>query len=254
MSAERLSTPSRHWATAERMRGCLTFLVVVALLVGVGGWFLLPPATGALVGTGLVVSGLRGTDTKVEVSADPPFELLTGHADSVSITSSSATWGQLSAATLEVNLSDVGLVDRTFDRIDGRLTGVSLADDNGATIGVSSVILGGTRQAPTATLGLSSLAVELLVGRAVASELPATPERVRLQAPDRLVLEAASRSVTGRLAIDAGALVLRLQGVGTVSIYDPGQSAPFRLRSVSVTADELSLGASINLVALGLAG
>src|SRR5512142_93137 len=115
------------------MRGCLTVLVAGVAFLAILGWFVLAPLAGAVIATGLVASGLSGSGTTVEVTASPPYELLSLHADAVDIHSSDVTWRGLSASTLDVRLIGLDLGARTAEAVRGRLDGVSIPTGGGNT-------------------------------------------------------------------------------------------------------------------------
>jgi hypothetical protein len=51
-------------------------LVAFVAIVVVVLWFALPPVVGGLAAGALTTAGFKGTDTRVEVAADPPLRLL----------------------------------------------------------------------------------------------------------------------------------------------------------------------------------
>ena len=234
------------------MRGCLTFLVFLAVLLGLLGWFVLPPAASLAVTAALTAGGVSGTDTQVAVAADPPYELLTLHADDVRISSTDASWGALHASSLRLDLRDVELGRRTFASIDGLLTGASLAITTGSPISASRVVISGSSRGALADVSLAPDVVRSLAIAAARTAIGTAPSAITFGAPDVVTLTVNGTTVGGRLAVDsAGGLVLRIQGAGTVDLVRPVAGLPLHLTSVRVIpGGGLELGGTVDLGAL----
>src|SRR5438067_552454 len=136
------------------VRGCLTFVLFVAVLVGAMAWIGLPTVASAAITAGLTASGLSGTDTKVTVTADPPLELASLHADTVRVHTTDAHWQDLRAASLDMAMTDVSLGSRSFASINGRLTGVEMPTGD-TTLSSSLVTLAGSSAKATATIAVA---------------------------------------------------------------------------------------------------
>jgi hypothetical protein len=233
------------------MRGCLTFLLFVAILVGAIAWVGAATAGSAGITAALAASGLSGTDTKVTVTANPPLELVSLHADSVRVQTKDAQWNDLRAATLDLTLDDVSLGSRSFASIKGRLTGVQMTSA-GTTLSSGLVTLTGSSTKATATISVAPGAVSALAMDAAERTTGTRPSKVTLSPPDKLALIVGDTAVAGRLAIDSGgALVALVQGVGTVQLLAPDARNPFTFTSVTVTPDGgLTLGARVDLGSL----
>jgi hypothetical protein len=233
------------------MRGCLTFLLFVAILVGAIAWVGAATAGSAGITAALAASGLSGTDTKVTVTANPPLELVSLHADSVRVQTKDAQWNDLRAATLDLTLDDVSLGSRSFASIKGRLTGVQMTSA-GTTLSSGLVTLTGSSTKATATISVAPGAVSALAMDAAERTTGTRPSKVTLSPPDKLALIVGGTAVAGRLAIDSGgALVALVQGVGTVQLLAPDARNPFTFTSVTVTPDGgLTLGARVDLGSL----
>lgn len=238
------------------MRGCLFTLVLgLAVLVG-AAWYLLPAAAGALIGVALVAAGLHGTGTVVTVTATPPFELLSGHADAVQVESTDATWDGLAIGDLRLVLVDVGLGTRSAGRVEATLSAVRFSGSDGRPIEAERVEVAGSGNAPTARLVFDPAVVVGMASAAIEAETGRSPDRLQFAPPDQVAFVLLGRSVSGRLAVDrAGELVLRVAGRSPNVVLAPGPDSPFRLADVTVTADgQLVLGGSLDLRALGLLG
>lgn len=238
------------------MRGCLfTLTLGLAVLVG-AAWYLLPAAAGGLIGMALVAAGLQGTGTVVTVSANPPFELLSGHADAIRVESTDATWDGLMIGDLRLTLVDVDLGRRTAAKVEGTLSAVRFGGSEGRPIEAATVEIAGSGDAPTARLTFDPAAVVEMAAAAIEADLGRSPDRLRLAPPDRAVFVLLGRSVSGRLAVDrVGELVLQVAGRVPVVVLAPGTAGPFRLTDVAVTADGgLVLSGSLEPRLLGLSG
>jgi len=238
------------------MRGCLfTLALGLAVLVG-AAWYLLPAAAGALISVALVAAGLQGTGTVVTVSATPPFELLSGHADAIRVESTDATWNGLAIGDLRLVLVDVDLGTRTAAKVEATLSAVRFSGSDGRPIEVETVEVAGSGDAPTATLTLDPAVVVRMVSAAIEAEAGRAPDGLRFAPPDRVAFVLLGRSASGRLAVDrAGELVLRVAGRAPIVVLAPATGSPFRLADVAVTADgKLVLGGSLDLRSLGLLG
>jgi hypothetical protein len=234
------------------MRGCLTFLIVLFAVALIGGWFALPPLAGAAVTGGLGLAGFSGSNTSVTVTADPPLELATLHADGVRLMSSDATFQQLRMATVDVTLKDVHLLDRTAGAVSGTLTGLRFAPATGPEVQISTAKLSGSGKNITATLTLSLADASAIASSAVRAQIGATPSSATLTAPDRVNVVVSGTAVGGRLHVDAGGgLVFQpsdTSGVFStaVDLIRPGPGVPIHLRTVTVTASGVTLGATLD--------
>jgi hypothetical protein len=233
------------------VRGCLTFLLFVAILVGAVAWIGAPTVASAGITAALAASGLSGTDTRVTVTANPPVELVSLHADSVRIETLDAHWQDLRAATLDLTLDDVSLGSRSFATIKGSLTGVQLTTD-GPTITSPRVTLTGSSSDASATIGVAAQTVSMLALDAAERTIGTRPTKVSLGPPDKITLVVNGQPIAGRLVVDAGgALVALVQGVGSVRLFGPGTGDPFTLTSVTVSPDgSLVLAARVDLGSL----
>ena len=224
------------------MRGCLTSLLVFPAVLLVAAWFLLPRIAGPIVGAGLGVAGFAASEEQVTVSADPPIELLTLHADSVHVQASKATIHGVTIDAVDVTLSDVGLLDRTAGTVTGTLTGVEVRPADGLPLRVTSVTLDGSSAAITASLTLSPSDLRSLAANAVKSALGSVPSSVTFAAPDRATVVVAGVNIAGRLVVTpARGLAFKPTKLpfgldGPIDLVTPGPEMPLRISSVTVTA------------------
>jgi hypothetical protein len=233
------------------MRGCLSFLLFAALLIGAVAWVGLPSLTAGVITAGLVGAGFHGEDTSVEVRADPPFEILAGHADRVAIVSRSVRVGALAADTLALTLDDVALVERSAAASTGTLTGVTLTGTSGATIEIARIDLGGPSDAADARFRITAAEVKRRAAAALGATGLAVTD-VTPEQPDVLVVTALGQKVPATLVIDpAGAIALSVPGVSPVALVAPPPATGIRFRSVTVASDRaLLVEATVDLSAL----
>lgn len=225
------------------MRGCLSVLFLAAAFVVGGAWFGGPLLAAGIVRSALEVAGFEGRDTTVQVVADPPIEVLTGRADQVRIGSDDASVEGLGAQRLEVTLTGIDLLARTFDRLDGTLTGVSLRSDDGSRSRATMVVLAGPQDDVEAVVRVAPSAVDDLVASAIEREIGFSVGEVALQAPDRLVFTAGPVEATGRLVVEPDgslSLAAELPGNPRIAILDAG--TPLVFESVSVDGDLILIG------------
>jgi hypothetical protein len=238
------------------MRGCLSFIALVVVLVGALVWFAGPAVAGGLASAGLAAAGFRGTDTTVDVEANPPFELLGLRADSVRIRSSQASLGEVEAGRVDVTLEDVDLGSRTFGSLDGTLAGVTIAAD-GPDLRVATVLLSGPHDDAAARLMIDRTEVEALVTAAIETASGRGPTAIALSAPDRLRFAVAGMTIGARLEVDErGGIVLRPDSgpLPTVDVFRPPSGVPLKLQAVVVTPAGLELRGRLDAGALGLGG
>lgn len=238
------------------MRGCLFTLVLgLAVLLG-AAWFLLPLVAGAVISVALVGAGLHGTGTAVTVSANPPFELLSGHADVVQVGSTDATWGGLTIGDLRLTLIDVDLGARTAARVEATMSAVRFTGSDGRPVEVEAVEVRGSGSAPAARLTFDSAVVARMAIAAIEAGTGHPPDRLRFAPPDRVSFVLLGRPVSGTLVVDgAGQLVLRVAGLAPIVVLAPGAGSPFRMTGLAVAADgSLVLSGTLDLKVLGLGG
>lgn len=228
------------------MRGCLFTLglgaVVLALVVVVG----LPALASAVLTGGVTAAGLHADDTRVDVMASPPTNLIGLRADRVRIRATDATFRGLAIGELDLVLDDVDLAARTAAAVDGRLAGVDVPDVGGAPLRLELVRLAGGGDAVTATTTVARAAAERLFVGAVERGTGVRPDAVSLATPDRVIVVLGPATAEGRFVVTAGGdLVIRITagpGAGDeIPIVRGGIDLPWRLTGASVDAAGLQL-------------
>lgn len=230
------------------MRGCLGFLIVAVAIVAAGLWFGAPPLAAVLVRGALDAGGFTGRDTAVLVVADPPFDLIGGHADAVVLGADDASLGSLQADRLDLTLFDVELLARGIGRVDGRLTGVSVATGDGGSVPAQSVELLGPAGAARTTVRISGPAINALARDAIRGRIGLPVGRLVLEAPDRLVFTVAGTGVSGRLVVERnGDLAIAADLPGSPRIVLVAAGDPLTYTGASVDDGDLVLVATIDL-------
>lgn len=225
------------------MRGCLSVLVLAAVFVVGGAWFGGPLLAAGIVRSALEAAGFDGRGTTVQVVADPPIEVLTGRADEVRVGADDASIEGLGAQRLEVTLVGVDLLARTFDRLDGTLSEVTLQTQSGSGSRATSVELTGPMDDVEAIVRIAPSAVDGLVAEAIEREIGFSVGEVGLQAPDRLRFTAGPVEATGRLVVEPGgslSLAVELPGNPRIGILDSG--GPLVFESVAIDVDLVLVG------------
>jgi len=100
----------------------------------------------------------------VDVQADLPPRILLGHADRIRLTSTQVSVGDLHAASIDMTLGNVELIDRKIGTIHGSMTGVRVpAATGGSPLTADSVTVDGSGSSATATLTCTSAEMKTLV-------------------------------------------------------------------------------------------
>jgi hypothetical protein len=221
------------------MRGCLTwfFMVIATLLVAT--WLFAPSVAAGLVTAGLHAAGFSSNEEDVTVTADPPIELLTFHADGLHLRASGATFAGVHVAGVDLLLSDVAFGGRTAAKVEGTLTGLQLPTELGPITTIPMVAISGPSADLRVILSLSVADVRALAGSAVQTQIGAKPTKVVLAAPDKVSVTVSGITVRGRLVVDdAGGLTLiptSPVGIsGPIAIIRPGPGEPLRFTGITV--------------------
>src|SRR4051812_2341016 len=222
------------------MRGCLTVLTLAAALALVGAWFGGPALAGVLVERSLAAAGYKATDSSVVVSSDPPFEILAGHADRVTIRGTSATIHDLRAARLELTLSNVDLVGRRFSRIDGQLDDVHIPAADNSSVLARSVAVRGRADAAATTVRVDEAVVADLLDEAIKRETGLSVSGVQLSEPNQIRFTA-GLTIRARFDVspDGSLVIAGTSGDPRFTVFRPDQD--IRLTSVAVAGSVLVL-------------
>jgi hypothetical protein len=229
------------------MRSCLIQILLGIAILFCLVWFVLPIGVAALVEGALNAGGFTGTGTKVEVSSNPPFMLLTGHADRIHLTATQASIDDLHAASVDVTLRDVDLISRNISTVSGTLEGVRILAPNADPLAIDSVSLTGPATSTTATASLSTAAVQALAESQLKAQGVAA--KVTLKAPETVTITVGGKAQAARLVTTNGALVLvpNNSGLPSVTLIAPGPGNPFHVASVRIGASSVTLVGTIDI-------
>lgn len=232
------------------IRGCLTTLVMGAVMLGLLAWFALPPATAWAVGVALTASGFQGTGTQVTVSASPPFELLTGHADTIRIQSTNVTFQGMKAQAMVVNATSVDLFGRKALVIDGTFTGVSFAGAGSIDLTAPGMTVTGSTGAATTTVVLDPGPVQQAISAAIVTATGVNPTSVTLAANDSVTVTVAGHRLSGTLvATSDGGIGVRpiSSGLPAIEVLTPDPSGHFKVKRILVGPQGVTVTAAVTL-------
>ena len=237
------------------MRSCLVQLVILLAVGFALLWIGLPLGAGWLATTALNANGFTGTDTKVVVTSNPPPLLLTGHADSIHLTSTKASVHGLEAGAVDLVLTGVDLIGRKFDTVSGSLDQVTVTTPDGQPVTVGHVAISGTATAATASLTMTNAQAQSLAESELRAKLNAQASvsiKVTLKAPDRMTISINGKSQSARLIVAGGALLLVPDGnsIPTVTLVTPGAGNPFQITGVTLNSAGATLTATIDIQSL----
>jgi hypothetical protein len=232
------------------MRGCLITIAALIVVMGTAAWFLLPPLAGTVAEGALVAAGFDADSSTVTVESDPPLRLLTLTADALRIRATNVAFRGVEAASADITLSDVAVVDQSFKTIKGSLKGVRFKPEHGAELGVPLVQLSGTPDQVQATLTLPKADAEALAVAAVENAVGITPSSVVLTSPDMVRLTAGGLTLNARLRVSGdGSLDLIAPAgseLGGVELISPGVELPVRVESFKIVDGGLILVATLD--------
>ncbi len=220
------------------MRGCLFIALLGAVVAAFVIAVFLPVIAAGVITAGLGAGGLAADDTTVTVTSDPPTDLLGLHADMVRIRATDATFRGMAIGSLELDLGDVQVLERTAGTIAGRLNDVEIPAPGGGRIVIPTITLEGGGDSIATTTVIPRAALRRLVADTVESATGTRPSSVVLSAPDRVEVKVAGIAAPGRLAVRGGDLVLLGEGAiaGTdATLLRGGQDLPIEIGSARVT-------------------
>jgi hypothetical protein len=231
------------------MRGCLFVLVFAAIVVSAVAWFGAPALASTVITAALENSGYHAGTSTVRATSDPPPKLLLGRADRVEIAGTDVDFRTFHAATLDLVLTDVDVVNRTAARIRGRITGAELktADNERTT---ATVDIEGAAEAAAAVIVVDAATVDRVVRAAFKQKFGVTVTSTELVAPDTLRIRSAGATVEGRLIVDASGAIALSTPLGSAAILSLDPSFPLRLRSVTAVDGDLRIAAILDAEAL----
>ena len=223
------------------MRGCLSVLILAVGFLVAGTWLAGPAVAGFIVESGLSSAGFNGTNTSVKVTTDPPFEVITGHADQVEIDSDDATIDRFTAGNVQLGLTDANLLNRTFERVDGTLEDVTLEGSGDASLEADRVELRGDPSEADMTIRVTSEALGTAATELFRQQLGVDVDEVTFEAPDKVLFTAGSTTIAGQFVIHEGGLSMNVNLPGAQRIDLVEASRGFRLTNVGIDDDGMTL-------------
>ena len=119
---------------------------------------------------------------------------------------------------------------------------------------IARIDLAGPTDAIAATITIQGQEARLRAVAALDAVLPSPPEALTLQAPDRITTTVGGATLSGRLAVRNGALVVVGDApLPTVEIIPAAASGPLHLTSVRIAGGDLVVKGTLDPSALGIA-
>jgi len=239
------------------VRGCLFTLLLGVVALAVLVTFGLPAVAAGVLTGAVTAAGLQADDTTVTVASDPPTDLIGLHADRVRIRATHATFRGLEIGTLDVTLTDVDVLGRTAEGVDGQLAQVTAPGGQTRSLTLDTIALSGGGETVIATTTVPAAEVRSRIADAVKDAVGIRPTSVTFTAPDRVEVVELGVAVHGRLVVtSAGDLVIRISdgpiAGERVALLTAGDDLPIKLTSAAVTgAGALRLTGELTVGLLG---
>jgi hypothetical protein len=229
------------------VRGCLGFTLftiaaVAVLAFGITKWAI-PALVAAAVETSPVVHG-QAVDVLTDASVTGVF--LGGRIDRVRITGTNLSEPSTTIGGLDVVLSGVSILDRTFESASGTIAGASVEIDGSSTpIQIPAVALSGSSSALVATVQLGVPEAEALLRGRITRSVPVDEIRLTADGADLVVH---GQVVHARLVVTSDTLTLVPDSPlpSAVILSAPSASA-WRIQSVQVDPTGVRIAISISL-------
>jgi len=231
------------------MRSLLGFLVLVALLVGVFAFAVLP-----LAGPGLVSAVIRGTPPlagqNVAVSARVDADALRhGRISQIDVAGASVGSDAARATGLTLSIDGLSVIDRSFANLDASAASVVISQPDGTFVELEDVSVLGSSEALDAVGQIPAAEVmRLLTARLAAAGTPV--DAVRLD-PGFIVVTVAGKEVPSRLSIVGNSVVLTPAGGLPPVTVSAGVVEPWQLIGLDVGPAGITVHAGLSGARLG---
>jgi hypothetical protein len=231
------------------MRSFLGFLVLVALLVGVLAFAVLP-----FVGPGLVSAVIRGTPPLVgqNVTVSTQVDaagLLRGEIGRIDAAGPSIGMDSARANGVTVSIDALSVVDRSFGNLDGRAASVAINQPDGTFVELHDVrVFGSTETLDAVGQIPADEAIRLLTVRLAVAGMPV--DAIRLE-PDVIVVTIAGQEIESRLLIVGESVVLMSAGGLPPVTVSAGVVEPWRLIGLDVAPAGITVQARLTGARLG---
>lgn len=227
------------------MRSFLAFALFAAVAVAILAIVLIPVLVAPLVATAVREASPFG-ETPLEVVVDVnALGLIGGSVDRIHVTASDLESDGTTIGALDLTVTRVSTSDRSFERIAGSISEVTMLTDLGDTVQLERVDLEGPSEAVTATATLSAEAAVALLS---ASIRDAGLDPAGLQLIDGGIrLGLLGQPVDVAVGVVDGALVLpAMFGGGEIVVFAPEPDAPWQLTGVAVTPAGMLVDARVD--------
>ncbi len=226
------------------LTGFIRFAAFSAALIALLVFVVIPLVAGPVI-SGLVRdAGVLGDDVDVSVNVLGPG-ILSGHVPSLRLQADDVEVPRAAIGRLDITLSDVSAVDRSFQSISGMLREVRVTGPGGLPLVVAAIDLDGPTEATRATGRLDRSQSQALV-RAMAGQAGVTVDDVRLR-EGSLTFRHGGEAVEAELVVVGEALVLETAGADPVVLLAPATPDPWRLRDVRITPDGMMVDLTVDL-------
>ena len=230
------------------MKGCLFVLVLGVGVLAAVAWFGGPPIAGAVVTTTLTASGLTAATLDVDVETDPPIAVAVGRVDRLTITGRDVAWNDITASSMDLELSDVDLLGRTAEEAEGRFVDVVIEAPDGEPVLVDVRFAGPADSAAT-SVAIDRASAERLAAGAFEAELGIAPDTVELVSPDLIRFTAAGQSVEGRVGVTPEGAIEATTPLGTFEVLDAG-GLPLEVSDLTVGPTGLEIKGLLDISSL----
>jgi len=226
-----------------RILGFLLFFVVVA---GAMLFLAVPLVVNPMLTQALRDMGVQADDLRVSVDALDPA-LLTGRAGHVRVQGTDVKIGRATVGTLDLTLSDVSFIDRTFGTVNGKLGDVAVSA-GGITASASEVDVSGPSNSAVATGHFDSQESADIV-KAAAKRVGVPLDNAEL-VDGGLRLTVAGLPIGADISVEGGALVLQPQIGPQIVLVQPATSDPWRLEDAYVTKSGITVRGRVDATRL----
>jgi len=228
------------------VRSILGFLVLVAVLLALGIGVLLPAVVAPIVASQVRASSPFG-DQPIDVDVDvDPLGLLSGRIREIRVRGTNLESNGARIGTVDVTAEDVGIFDRAFHGLDGRLEDLDMALADGTVVRIGTVTLTGPSTDVTAIAQLSPTdAVKLI--RASLGKADVVVDSVELVDGGVALTVLGQRAAIG-LSVEDGRIVIHPPFTNvTVPIMESAPGDPWRFTSVQANPNGLGIRASVDV-------
>jgi hypothetical protein len=231
------------------MRSFLGFLILVALLVGVLAFAVLPIAGPGLVSA--VIRGmppLAGQNVTVSTQIDAAG-LLRGEIGRIDVAGPSIAVDSASANDVTVSVDGLSFIDRSFGNLDARATSVVINQPDGTFVELDDVRMFGSSETLDAVGQIpADEVIRLLTLRLAVAGMPV--DAIRLE-PGAIIVTVAGQEIESHLSISGDSVVLTPAGGLPPVTVSAGVVEPWRLIGLDVAPAGINVQARLTGARLG---